>query len=164
MEVMSSSIIFSIVSVLGSTGALVFAALFLVFLWQKKHKKAIVFLVFAMLFWGLAIFFKTDSIKMFNIIVSVIGMSFIPIGLLVLFSGKWKVSLAAIALGVLFIVSLYSFGVLEQGGSSYSGSKTCKVCHKSFSDSANKNSIGRTNMCKDCYRNFEFGMKSTGRW
>ncbi len=43
-------------------------------------------------------------------------------------------------------------------------SKTCQVCNRSFTDSANMQSIRLTNMCKNCYKNFEYAMKATGKW
>lgn len=50
------------------------------------------------------------------------------------------------------------------GGGSSSSSKTCRSCGRTFTDSANKKSISRTNMCTNCYNNFEWAMKATGKW
>ena len=77
-------------------------------------------------------------------------------------SGGGIVGVIVIIFIVIFLLAMCSSG----GSSSSTGnsSKTCQVCHRSFTDSANKNSISRTNMCKNCYSNFEWGMKATGKW
>lgn len=36
-------------------------------------------------------------------------------------------------------------------------SATCKVCHREFTDSDDVESIKHTNMCSNCYDNYEFG-------
>ena len=64
------------------------------------------------------------------------------------------------------IVAVVIVAVVSSGGGSGSSSKerTCQVCHRTFTDQSNKSSIARTNMCKNCYQNFEWGMKATGKW
>ena len=34
--------------------------------------------------------------------------------------------------------------------------ETCQVCNRAFKDDANKKSIRQTNMCKQCYKNFQY--------
>ena len=42
-------------------------------------------------------------------------------------------------------------------------SKTCKFCGRRFTDSDNINSIAKTGMCENCYNNFQWGQKATGK-
>ncbi len=64
---------------------------------------------------------------------------------------------------VIAMVLLFSMcGGLGSGSSS--SSKTCRSCGRTFTDSANWKSISRTNMCTNCYGNFEWGMKATEKW
>ena len=64
---------------------------------------------------------------------------------------------------VLFIAMLGScFG--SSGSSSYSSSsstRTCGYCKREFSDATNKNYILHTNMCRNCYRNYCWGIGET---
>lgn len=51
----------------------------------------------------------------------------------------------------------------SSGGSSSgsSSTKTCQSCGRTFSDSTNKNYIRHTNMCRNCYRNYCYGVGKT---
>ena len=75
---------------------------------------------------------------------------------------KEKISYVILAIiGILvlaFIIFCVSMAFLSDssGSSSSSDSLTCKVCGRSFSDSANKKSIRSTNMCSNCYRNYSY--------
>ena len=77
-------------------------------------------------------------------------------------SGKGS-SILVIIIAVILIVAL--LGMCSSGGGSSSGSassKTCKSCHRTFTDSANKTSIAKTGMCSNCYSNFQWGQKAIG--
>jgi len=50
----------------------------------------------------------------------------------------------------------------NSSGSS-SGSKTCKSCGRTFSDTSNFMSIAKTGMCKNCYNNYNWGKAATGK-
>jgi hypothetical protein len=39
----------------------------------------------------------------------------------------------------------------------------CSFCHRTFTDSANKKSIRRTGMCKQCFENYKYGMAMQGK-
>ena len=71
---------------------------------------------------------------------------------------KKKGIIITIVLVVLFLA------LLGNCAGESSNVKTCKVCHRSFSDSSNKRSIALTNMCENCYANFKWGMDATGKW
>lgn len=68
-----------------------------------------------------------------------------------------------IFIAFLLIVSL--FGSCNNGDSRSSKPKssTCPVCHRSFSDSANRRSIAYSGMCKKCKDNLDYGLAATGR-
>lgn len=69
--------------------------------------------------------------------------------------------------GLIFIIFL-SLGMVSCLGScggssnSHTNSRTCKVCHRTFTDSSNTMNIAKTNMCLNCYRNFQYGQKMKG--
>ena len=60
-------------------------------------------------------------------------------------------------------IGIYAANVFKTPVSSYNSNSTysntveCKVCGRSFSkDSENAKSIKRTNMCSQCYKNYEY--------
>lgn len=58
---------------------------------------------------------------------------------------------------IVLVVALLYFGpkaCSSSGGGSF-GTRTCQVCHKSFSDSSNYRCIAKTNMCNGCYGVFK---------
>lgn len=55
---------------------------------------------------------------------------------------------------VLGMLTALLFGGSRSGGSS----RTCGSCGRSFSDSTNVSSIKRTNMCSNCYHNYQVAM------
>ena len=70
-----------------------------------------------------------------------------------------------IMIGFVLILVFFCAIISIGGGSSGSShSRTCKSCGKSYTDSANTLSIAKTGMCENCYGNFEWGMKATGKW
>lgn len=75
--------------------------------------------------------------------------------------GKTLAWLVAAAVAI-FLLGQIDFSGTSSGGGG-SDSRVCKSCGRTFTDSANKNSIARTGMCKNCYNNFQWGMEATGR-
>ena len=71
-------------------------------------------------------------------------------------------AIVAIIVGICILVG--AIMAMTDDSSSSSNSKTCKSCNRSYTDSANTMSIAKTGMCKNCYGNFEWGMKATGQW
>ncbi len=68
---------------------------------------------------------------------------------------------------IVLIVVIICAGLASGGGSETHKSLTCKVCGRTFEagdPGGNFRSIVTTNMCKQCYKNFEYAMKATGRW
>ncbi|MBQ6540638.1 MAG: hypothetical protein IJL71_06410 [Oscillospiraceae bacterium] len=75
---------------------------------------------------------------------------------------KLYVIIIAIVLSVVIIIA----GLASGGGSETHKTLTCKVCGRTFEagdPGGNFRSIVSTNMCKQCYKNFEYGMKATGK-
>lgn len=48
----------------------------------------------------------------------------------------------------------------SSSSSSSKNSSRCKVCGRSFTDDENKKSIRHTNMCVNCYNNYQFGVEA----
>ena len=67
-----------------------------------------------------------------------------------------------IFIAFLMIVSLFG-SCNDNSRSSKPKSSTCPVCHRSFSDSANRKSIAYTGMCKKCKDNLDFALDAMGR-
>ncbi len=59
------------------------------------------------------------------------------------------------------LMSMFS-GNSSRNYSSSNNSATCRVCHRVFTDSNNKHSIAQTNMCENCYNNYQWGQAATG--
>ena len=74
--------------------------------------------------------------------------------------GRWILIMFLIFALMLAVASCSDGG---SGSSSSSSTKTCPVCHRTFNDSENKRSIAFKNMCKNCYSNYEWSMKATGK-
>lgn len=72
---------------------------------------------------------------------------------------------ASVIIAILLTILMVVVAYLCSGGSANgsSSSRTCQSCGRSFTDSSNISSIKKTNMCKNCYGNFEWGMKATGQ-
>ncbi len=72
-----------------------------------------------------------------------------------------------IAIIIVFVLLFaYADGCASGGSGSSSGSSegsTCQVCDRTFTDSANKRSIARTNMCTNCYENYEYAQGARGQ-
>lgn len=66
--------------------------------------------------------------------------------------------------GAIFLIVAITIGLLLSGtGSVVSSGRTCKACHRSFTDSANVRSIINTNMCKNCYGNYSWAQSALGK-
>lgn len=105
-------IIFSIISVLGSTASLLFTIWFLIVFGKEQYKKSIKFLIFAIFSILLAVYFNTSSVEMYGRAVYFAGgtlMIVAGIFILLLFEGKWKVALATIAISLLFVFYVSNF-------------------------------------------------------
>lgn len=60
-----------------------------------------------------------------------------------------------VVIAILIILAL--FGACGKNCDfSSSQSKTCQVCHKTFTNKDDVRSISRTNMCERCYSNYEY--------
>ena len=104
------NIIFSILSVLGSTASLVFTIWFLIVFGKEQYKKSIKFLIFAILSIALAVFFNTSSVEMYGRAVYYAGGTLMTVaGIFMLFGGKWKVALTTIAISLLFVFCVSNF-------------------------------------------------------
>ncbi len=58
---------------------------------------------------------------------------------------------------IIVILLLGGIGSCSGGGNSNDNeSKTCQVCHKTFTNSDDVHSIVMRNMCENCYSNFEY--------
>lgn len=68
-----------------------------------------------------------------------------------------------LCIGVAMMLSSCVGSSSSTTATSTSNSKTCQVCGKTFTDSDNKHSIKMTNMCKQCYSNYEYAMNATGK-
>lgn len=67
----------------------------------------------------------------------------------------------AIVIAILFIIPEMLNG--SSGGSSSGSSRTCGYCGRSFTDSSNKSSIARTNLCTNCYNNYKWASDALGK-
>ena len=65
-----------------------------------------------------------------------------------------------IVLGSMIVLGMLIALVFGSSGSGGSGSRTCGSCGRSFSDSANVSSIKRTNMCSNCYHNYQVAVNT----
>ena len=76
------------------------------------------------------------------------------------------IKLYVIIIAIVLIVVIIIAGLASGGGSETHKTLTCKVCGRTFEagdPGGNFRSIVSTNMCKQCYKNFEYGMKATGK-
>lgn len=81
---------------------------------------------------------------------------------------KWKkrrnIGLIIFAIGLaIFIIVMASDGVFDDSsssGSSSGGSARCVICDTRYSDSDNVKSINRSDMCKQCYKNYKYSSGS----
>ena len=104
------NIIFSIISVLGSTASLVFTIWFLIVFGKEQYKKSIKFLIFAIISIVLAVYFNTSSVEMYGRAVYYVGGTLMTVaGIFILFGGKWKVALTTIAISLLFVFCVSNF-------------------------------------------------------
>lgn len=67
----------------------------------------------------------------------------------------------AIIIALLLVVPELINGSSSTGGGS--SSRTCGYCGRKFTDSSNKSSIARTNMCVNCYNNFKWASSAVGK-
>lgn len=104
------NIIFSIISVLGSTASLAFTILFLIFFGKEEYKKSIKFIIFAIISIVLAVYFNTSDVEMYGRAVYYAGGTLMTVaGIFMLFGGKWKVALTTIAISLLFVFCVSNF-------------------------------------------------------
>lgn len=66
--------------------------------------------------------------------------------------------IVGILLTILIVVVAYLCSGCSAGGGS---SRTCRSCGRSFTDSSNVSSIKKTNMCTNCYGNYQWGISIT---
>lgn len=57
---------------------------------------------------------------------------------------------------IAIIIVLAFLGNCSSCCTSSSKSKSCKVCHKTFTNKDDVNSIAWTNMCEKCYNNYKY--------
>ena len=62
-----------------------------------------------------------------------------------------------IVIVVLFLI--WKGGGLNSCTDSDVNSRTCKACHREFTDSSNTRNIAYTNLCNNCEKNVEWGKK-----
>ena len=62
---------------------------------------------------------------------------------------------AVLLIGIGCVILL--FGSMPRNHRYVAKSATCKVCHREFTNEDDVRSIKRTNMCSNCYDNYEFG-------
>lgn len=67
----------------------------------------------------------------------------------------------AIVIAILFVIPEMLNGSSNTG--STGSSRTCRSCGRTFTDSTNKSSIARTNMCTNCYNNFKWASSAIGK-
>ena len=67
----------------------------------------------------------------------------------------------AIVIAILFVIPEMPNGNSNTG--STGSSRTCRSCGRTFTDSTNKSSIARTNMCTNCYNNFKWASSAIGK-
>lgn len=78
----------------------------------------------------------------------------------VMVSFKTLIILAVIIALLLIVPELLNSSPSTGGGTS---SRTCGYCGRKFTDSSNKSSIARTNMCVNCYNNFKWASSAVGK-
>lgn len=57
---------------------------------------------------------------------------------------------------IVVILILAGLGSCVGGDNSSEKSAKCQVCHKTFTNSDDRNSIAWRNMCENCYDNYKF--------
>lgn len=62
-------------------------------------------------------------------------------------------------LWIIFIIGCLIFGRTEKRESGTATTATCGVCDRQFRSRDNVRSIRNTNMCKNCYENFQWRLK-----
>lgn len=67
----------------------------------------------------------------------------------------------SIIVGILLTILIVVVAYLCSGCSAGGSSRTCRSCGRSFTDSSNVSSIKKTNMCTNCYGNYQWGISIT---
>lgn len=76
---------------------------------------------------------------------------------------KKIITISKVIIGIcvlVFIVCLISTNTLTQHKANDTQTSTCKICKREFTDRENKQSIKFNNMCKQCYKNYNYLQKN----
>lgn len=73
-------------------------------------------------------------------------------------AGDTKLRIIFTIIGIAAIAIALNFGSGSSGSSNQ-----CGYCHRKFSDHENIMSIKKTNLCLNCYKNYQWGQKATGK-
>ena len=76
---------------------------------------------------------------------------------------KTIIIIAVVVALLLFIPELLNGNLGSSNTGSSGSSRTCPSCGRKFTDSTNKSSIARTNMCTNCYNNFKWASSAVGK-
>ena len=76
---------------------------------------------------------------------------------------KSIIIIAIVVALLLFIPEMLNGNLGSSNTSSSGSSRTCRSCGRKFTDSSNKSSIARTNMCTNCYNNFKWASSAVGK-
>ena len=63
---------------------------------------------------------------------------------------------------VVLVIIAFAVMVISGSSGSSSSSKECPICSREFSDSSNRKSIRKTNMCTRCYNNYKTANEMLG--